>query len=190
MMTTRQSLIMRVRDLRDEAAWTEFYHLYAPVLFAFARRCGLAASDAEEVRDRCLEALLQALPGFRYDRARGGFHRWLRTIARAKVSDHLRARRGTRLHTERLAVLADAATDPERLWEEEWRRHVLRTSMDEARRRVSGKAYRAFERLCFDGATVATVAAELCLNANQVYKAKSAVLAAVREAMRRHDDHA
>ena len=46
---TRYSLIERVQDLADEAAWVEFLAIYQPVLYRMARRRGLQDADAQDV---------------------------------------------------------------------------------------------------------------------------------------------
>lgn len=39
--TTRPSLLVRIRDLRDEMAWGEFAQLYTPFIYRVARQSGL-----------------------------------------------------------------------------------------------------------------------------------------------------
>ena len=51
MTITRKTLLERVRDSSDHEAWTEFYELYAPLIYRYARGRGLPSHDAEEIRD-------------------------------------------------------------------------------------------------------------------------------------------
>ena len=37
---TRASLLVRLRDGGDAGAWQEFVHLYAPIIYGFARKRG------------------------------------------------------------------------------------------------------------------------------------------------------
>src|SRR5262249_52941712 len=46
---TRASLLVRIRDARDAAAWGEFVDLYAPLVHGFARRQGLQDADAADL---------------------------------------------------------------------------------------------------------------------------------------------
>ena len=39
--TTRRSLVLRLRDPRDEAAWAEFVEIYEPLVYRLARKKGL-----------------------------------------------------------------------------------------------------------------------------------------------------
>jgi WD40 repeat protein len=47
---TRASLLIRVRDPADQAAWHEFVEIYRPVILRLARQKGMQEADAEESR--------------------------------------------------------------------------------------------------------------------------------------------
>jgi RNA polymerase sigma-70 factor (ECF subfamily) len=38
---TRLSLLVRLCDARDDAAWAQFVEIYAPLVYGFARKHGL-----------------------------------------------------------------------------------------------------------------------------------------------------
>ena len=50
-LATRPSLLLRVRDHHDSAAWERFVKAYTPIVFGFCRKRGLQAAD------RCREGL-------------------------------------------------------------------------------------------------------------------------------------
>jgi DNA-directed RNA polymerase specialized sigma24 family protein len=77
MTTTRTTLLARVKNRSDAAAWDEFHQLYAPLLYRYARSRGLSREDAADVRDACLEVVARKIADFEYDRAKGGFKSWL-----------------------------------------------------------------------------------------------------------------
>lgn len=56
---TKTSLILRLRDRNDTAAWEEFAALYEPVVYRVARCQGLQDADARET----VQARIQELPG-------------------------------------------------------------------------------------------------------------------------------
>lgn len=189
--TTSANLLVRVRDLGDDAAWRTFFDLYAPLLYRHARTLGLPAADAAEVRDQCLAALTSTLPSFCYDPNRGRFKGYLHALVRAKVADaHRRRGRAATVGADTAvdAATAPATTDPAAQWERQWRTEHLRFCCERARQLVSARTYRAFELLLVHGASVAYVGAELGLNENQVYKAKSRVLAEVRRLLRSYGE--
>jgi RNA polymerase sigma-70 factor (ECF subfamily) len=185
--TTRTTLIGRIRDREDSAAWQQFFALYAPILLGFARSRGLGHDAAEEVRDACLEIVSRRMPGFRYDRSRGGFKAWLYRIAHGKIVDHLRRKRELQADSVVLASLASAGPTPDEEWERSWRQEHLRYCLDRARGEVSERGYRAFDLLLVHGKTVPEVCQELDCTPNQVYKAKMRVLARVRRHLERLD---
>ena len=43
---TRPSLLVRMRDARDGAAWGQFVDIYGPLIYGHARKCGLQDADA------------------------------------------------------------------------------------------------------------------------------------------------
>jgi len=178
---TRRTLLARVRDPADRAAWIEFHGLYAPLLLRYARSMGLARDDAEEVRDACLLSLARRMKTFEYRPERGRFKTWLYRLAHDKSIDLLRRRRPERADTHALRRLPDPNSDPDERFEAAWRTQRLRRALANALRAVARRDARAFRLLIERGLDIATVSARLGLNANQVYKAKSRVLARVRE---------
>ena len=187
MRTTRQSLLLRVRDLGDLEAWDQFYGIYAPLILRFARRQGLSIDDAEEIRDDCLGLLARKMPGFAYDPSAGRFKSWLYRLAHGRVVDLRRRKAPRAADEEELAAVVDPAPGPRDTWEQLWRAEHLRYCVEAVRGRVSERNYAAFRMLLDDGLSVPEVCAATAMNANQVYKAKMQVLQRVRELMRRLD---
>jgi RNA polymerase sigma factor (sigma-70 family) len=187
--TTRDTLLGRVRDAKDSAAWDEFFALYAPLLEGYARASGLPPADAEEIRDECLAVVAQRIADFRYDRSKGSFKGWLHAIARGKVLDAMR-RAGVRAREERPATeawlsLADDRGGPDRIWEERWRKEHLRHALDEIRRSRDEQGRALVDLLLDDGLGAAEIGARSGLSANQVYKLRSKLVREVRDVLAR-----
>src|SRR5262245_38241448 len=70
---TRSTLLLRLRDLSDRAAWEEFLDSYAPKIYGWCRRFHLQEADAADVTQEVLGKLVSALRRFDYDPARGSF---------------------------------------------------------------------------------------------------------------------
>jgi hypothetical protein len=64
--TTRATLLLRLRDSRDNDAWAQFVAIYAPLIFAFARKKGLQDADAADVTQDVLMAVAGAMPRLDY----------------------------------------------------------------------------------------------------------------------------
>ncbi len=67
---TRATLLLRLRDPHDEAAWTEFVDLYAPLVYGYARKQGLQDADAADLTQDVLGAIAGAVSRLEYDPAR------------------------------------------------------------------------------------------------------------------------
>jgi len=79
MHSTSPSLLERVRQRSDGEAWGRFVALYTPLLFFWARKCGLQEEDAADLTQEVFAALVEKLPAFTYDPHRS-FRSWLRTV--------------------------------------------------------------------------------------------------------------
>src|SRR5947209_3674827 len=84
---TRASLLVRLRDPLDEAAWAEFIDLYTPLVYGYARKQGLQDADAADLTQEVLGALAGAVGRLEYDPHRGAFRNWLFTVVRRKLVD-------------------------------------------------------------------------------------------------------
>ena len=69
---TRPSLLLRLRDPRDEAAWRQFVDLYAPLVYGYARKQGLQDADAADLSQEVLCAVAGAVGRLEYDPRAGG----------------------------------------------------------------------------------------------------------------------
>lgn len=181
---TRQSLLIRLRDAKDESAWREFYAIYSPLLYDYARARGLRHEDAEDVRSECLTAIVRQMPQFVYDRSLGSFRSWLRTMTVRRVIDRLRKSVELSAGSAVLALIERDTNSPDEIWEREWRHQHLRFCMDEARSQVSEQTWDIFELLVDHQTPVAEISNRLQVTANQIYKARTRVLDLIRERMR------
>jgi RNA polymerase sigma-70 factor (ECF subfamily) len=183
---TRASLLVRLRDPRDEAAWQEFVALYVPVIYGYARRQGLQDADAVDLAQEVLSAVAGTLPGLSYDPDRGTFRGWLFTIVRRKLSNWRRSRRTRPCASGSAATrrLLEAYTEPEKIeeeWEAEWQRRLFGWACEQVRRDVSASTWQAFWRTAIDGQPGKQVAAELGLSVAAVYLARGRIVARLKE---------
>ena len=90
---TRDSLLIRVRDARDDSAWMQFDAIYRPMVYRIARRCGWQDSDAEDLAQRVMLAVSKAIPDWERDPDRGSFRGWLARVARNTLISMLRGQK-------------------------------------------------------------------------------------------------
>jgi RNA polymerase sigma-70 factor (ECF subfamily) len=183
---TRASLLLRLRDSRDEAAWREFVELYAPLVYGYARRRGLQDADAADLCQDVLTAVAGSLRRLDYDATRGAFRNWLFTIVRRKLADWLEAN-GKRAQGSGDSAMVEllsqcpAPQGQESEWEQEWEARVFSWACEQVRCEVSYTTWHAFWCTGFQGQPGKQVAAELGLSVAAVYLARSRVLARLKE---------
>lgn len=181
---TRRSLIVKLRDPADSAAWGEFVALYEPLVYRLARRKGLQDADA---RDLCQE-VFRAVAGSvdRWEPGRGSFRGWLSRIARNLLINFLtRGRsqpRGTGDTSMQELLEAHPAADPAAtaLFEAEYERRVFQWAAGEIQSEFTASTWQAFWQTAVLGGAPAAVAAELGLSIGAVYVARSRVLARLK----------
>ena len=79
---TRASLILRLKDAADVAAWDEVAAIYGPLVFRMAQRQGLQAADADDVVQEVFAAVAKSVSDWVDQPQRGRFRHWLLGIAR------------------------------------------------------------------------------------------------------------
>lgn len=167
---TRPSLLLRLSDPADRAAWEEFVAVYGPVVYA------------EDLTQQVFVRLVRALPTFRYRPAAGRFRDWLGTIVRREVARYWRAagrRHDQPTDPDELAEHTDGPADAE--WVDAFHAGVLAAALERCRPRFEPNTWRAFERVWAEHRPAAEVATELGRPLDWVYVAKSRVLRALAD---------
>lgn len=183
---TTTTILHDLRDAGNERAWTRFVERFREPLAAFARRSGLADSDAD---DAAQEALVEFSKGYvegRYERGRGRLSSWLFGIAhhcvlRQRQRDSRAKAQGT--HSEDTGAwsrLADEKTSGE-TWNTEWERWVWLQCLRRAREEFEPETIRAFLLIAERGLSPASVAESLGIPTKAVYNAKHRILRRLRE---------
>src|ERR1700722_8344123 len=70
---TRLSLLERLRNPGDNAAWADFVQRYEPLLTSYIRKKGVPEHDVADVVQAIYVSLLRTMPTFEFDKARGRF---------------------------------------------------------------------------------------------------------------------
>ena len=183
MNTTRASLLVRIKDPGAAEAWSEFHDLYAPLIYRYARRRGLSREDADDIRSECYKAIVQQIGTFDYDKAKGGFKAWLRTMVHRRVVDLFRKKREQQANSGALCQIEADHPSADEAWDNEWKNQHLKHCVEQLRSEVSRRTFQVFSIVVIEGRSVAEACDELGMNANQVYKAKARMLRRVRQKM-------
>jgi RNA polymerase sigma-70 factor (ECF subfamily) len=186
---TRASLLIRLRDPRDERAWSEFVDIYEPLVLSLARRRGLRGADADDLAQEVFSAVAAAIGRWDLDPARGSFRGWLFTVARNLTVDLLATRRrqprGTG-ETDARRLLEEVPDRPDAdstLFDDEYRRRLFDWAAGRVRGEFTEPAWHAFWMAGVEGRSGAEVAAALGTTVGTVYYYKSTVMARLRRAI-------
>ena len=174
--STQPSLLARLRDTADAAAWRRFDARYGELIIGYCRSRGLQLSDAEDVRQLVMISLARALPSFQYRRERGRFRAYLGIVVRNAIARHF-SRHATHedvLSTGVLEQLAAGTEGPDSAWEEQWVRHHCRTALNTLRRTYDARSVDFFDRL-LAGEPIAALAKEFGMTPENARKIKQRV---------------
>ncbi|MDX2132471.1 MAG: sigma-70 family RNA polymerase sigma factor [Planctomycetota bacterium] len=113
--STSATLLGRLRDPADAAAWVEFDRRYRDLIVRFLQARGLQKADAEDLAQDVLAKLVTGLRRFEYDAARGKFRGYLFRCVRGALADHTasRARHPVGPRDDRTAFDAVAGRRPQ-----------------------------------------------------------------------------
>ncbi|MEM9644904.1 MAG: sigma-70 family RNA polymerase sigma factor [Planctomycetota bacterium] len=185
---TRQSLLVRLRDRRDEQAWSEFAAVYEPVIYRMVARRGLQDADAREIVQEVLMSVMSAISSFNAD-DKGTFRGWLGRVtcnatidrirklsSRPEVLDASGAIRRLDANSARVSATEEFEVDR--------RQQLFRWAASEVRQRSSETNWAAFWQTSIDGISVQDVARTLNISPGRVHVARCRVLKRIRETVR------
>ncbi len=172
--TTQPSLLSRVRNTSDDAAWREFDAKYRDLILRYCRARGLQPADAEDARQIAMIILSKSLRNFEYKPSIGRFRGYLGLVVRSAISRQF-AKPDARARSLDSVVLDNAQADDhgqsDELWEQEWVSHHYRLAMQTMRQTHEPKSVKIFDRL-LEGLTVEQVATEFETSTQAIHKIK------------------
>jgi RNA polymerase sigma-70 factor (ECF subfamily) len=182
---TRQTLLIRIKDANNEAAWSEFVEIYTPLLYRFAERRGISASERADIIQETLRSVTGAIERFEHNQAVGSFRGWLYTVARSKIANHFRqqARRPQAIGGTTMAMKVQEQPDPkdEVDWVKDYRQRLFEWAAQKVKQEFAENTWAAFWRTSVDDEEVSVVCETLEMSRGAVYVAKSRVVARIRE---------
>jgi RNA polymerase sigma-70 factor (ECF subfamily) len=190
---THPSLVLRLRNPRDEAAWQEFVEVYEPLVYRLVRRKGFQHADADELTQDVLLTVVQAVDRWEPDSRRGTFRGWLATIARRLMINFLyspsRQFRGTGRSSvlEHLLQLPDGNPAQSQVFDLELKRGVFDWAARQVAEQVESSTWEAFWRTAVEAQPVEAVARDLGMSEGAVYIARSRVMRRLRITVERHE---
>jgi RNA polymerase sigma factor (sigma-70 family) len=193
---TRDSLLSRLKDWRDDDSWRDFFNTYWKLVYGVAIKGGLTDQEAQEVVQETVITVARRIPEFKYDPGVCSFKTWLLNLTRWRIVDQLRRRRpdnvdgsGRNDGTARTAIV-DRLVDPTTLnldavWDEQWHQHLLEAAITRVKRQVNPEHYQMFHLCVFKDWPPPKVARELGVSASRVYLAKHRVAAQLKREIKK-----
>ena len=191
LLETRSSLIQRLKATINGESWEEFFHTYWELIYNVARRAGLSEADAQDIVQETILKVHNSLDRFEYNRKRGTFKGWLRTVTRSRLNDFFKKQQRRPALNQPLEEAADELQnleDPEgpeieKIWDEEWNRNLIQAALSRTKKLSSPKQFQIFKCHYIDEWTVRETCRTLGVNAAQVYMAKQRVGKIFRESV-------
>jgi len=190
---TRASLILRLPDAADVAAWDEVVAIYTPLIRRLAFAQGMQPADADDLVQEVFSAIARSVSQWLDRTDRGGFRAWLLTIARNAAVNYL-TRRGTRTlatgDDDAAAMLAEVpapASEVSSQFDQEYRREVFRWAAAQVKCQVAETTWSAFWMTQVEGISVAEAARRLEVSVGTIYVGRSRVMSRLKEVVKQHE---
>jgi RNA polymerase sigma-70 factor (ECF subfamily) len=189
---TDPKLLERLKQRSDPADWQLFDATYRDYLLSVVREYGIHKDDAEDVVQNAMLGVLAALDAFEYDRTKGSFRGWLKTIARRRAIDYLRQNPRTQHlfvapqpNTGSTAFLEKLA-DPRRHdagdnLDHDYHYTLLQEALAQLARQMNPRHVQAFKRLTLDAIPAPEVVENFGVSVDQLYVWKSRIIARLKK---------
>lgn len=181
---TRHSLIQRLQDGSDNAAWEEFSSIYRPIIVRIALRKQLQFDDAEDLAQQVLLLVLKNISKWKTDPARARFRTWLQTVARNATINALSRRPKDQASggTTSLQQLNQSPDKADSLWFDlEWQRETLRWVAQQVRGEFESTTWTAFWDTTIEELSAQEVAERIGKSVGAVYIARSRVMQRIKQ---------
>jgi RNA polymerase sigma-70 factor (ECF subfamily) len=181
---TRHSLIVRLKDSRNDLAWTEFVCAYEPFLTRLVRKQGTPERHVADVTQQLLIAIAKSVDGWKPDGKTASFRRWLGCVARNVVikfmvreKKHVTGEGGSDF-LKALTETVDRSIDAE--LQRQYEQELILWAAERVRSEFRESSWQAFWETEIIGRSIADVAKELGVSIGGVYMSRSRIFARIR----------
>jgi RNA polymerase sigma-70 factor, ECF subfamily len=178
MLITPVTLLDKLSNPHAEEAWHRFVDIYTPLLYHWAKRMNIPASDASDLLQDVFVLLYREVPQFQSNR-RGHFHGWLHAVFKNKALEWLRKHQRQPANGSPVSV---TSVDPQdELDETEYRKYITERVLQLMKDSFPEATWRACWLSVVEDRPAEAIAKELSITVNMVYLAKSRVLRQLRQ---------
>lgn len=174
---TRKTLLMRVKNRKDQQSWDEFVHYYKPYIYRVIKNAITSHHDCEDLVQKTLVTCWEKLPEYEYDPQRSKFRTWICTIARNYV---MKFYRDTGRYSDKIdnfgGEVGDQLSEPEieKIAEKEWQLYISNLAWKNISNDFDGNALECFMMMS-EGLSAAAVSEKLGITVGSVYVLKKRV---------------
>ena len=186
LIPTRESLLNRLKDWKDQESWKDFFDTYGRLIYGVARKAGLSDAEAHDIVQETVISVARKIEGFVYDPAVCSFKTWMLQLTRWRIINQLKKRqreaaRHESLETSTVEQVADPRIELEATWDEEWEKNLLAAAVERVKRRVDLEQFQIFDLYCIENWSAQKVARTLGVGIGRVYLAKHRLAAMIRK---------
>lgn len=181
---TRHSLIVRLKDRRNDLAWSEFVCAYEPFLMRLVRSQGTPERHVADVTQQLLISIAKSIDGWKPDGGTASFRRWLGCVARNVVIKFMVRERkqitgeGGSDFLQALTETVDPSIDAE--LQRQYERELILWASERTRSEFREASWRAFWETEIVGRSISDVATELGVSVGSIYMSRSRIFARIR----------
>lgn len=189
---TSESLILRLNDQQDSAAWSQFLAIYRPVVLRMAIRHGLQSADADDLTQRVFISVARKVSDWEPRSSDTRFRNWLGRIARNAILNELARAKpdravGAGLHDDVLVEIPDRS-NLESTIAIEARRQALRFAISSIEGEFSPLSREMFRQTAIEGIPPQVVADTLGKSVGAVYIARCRIMQRIKERIEEMSD--
>lgn len=182
---TRHSLLVRLADADDRAAWDEFVGLYRYAVLGYCRSRGLQPADAEEVLQEVLLVVHRKIAHWSPSGRTNSFRVWLLRTAHRQCLKSLRQRNrivGTTdsANAQELDQVYELAANDISTIEADWQSWAFQWAAQQIQQEVEATSWQCFWQTAVQQRPAEQVAAKLNIRVGSVYTNKCRVLNKIR----------
>lgn len=183
---TSESLILRMKDPADAAAWSAFLAIYRPVVYRLARSRGLQDADADDLAQQVFVSIARSVASWAPAADGPPFRAWLYRIAHNEILKAIVRRKpdvaaGSSSVQEMLHAVPQHDSDASVELLRESRMEAFRWATDEIRHEFNAATWTMFWQSMVEGKSVDDVAKTHGRTNGAVYLSRYRVMKRLKE---------
>jgi len=190
--TTRRTILEKVK-VGCQVGWMEFEQIYRPLIELRGRDRGIQTHELDDLVQHVLLNLFKSKTVYKYDKTKGRFRDYLKTVIDRRAFDLIRKRKGKissfdELENNGVLISSEDFEKSEQRWDNEWHKHIIEQAIEIIRPEVSPATYEAFCMSVLENIQGETVADTLGISLESVYVAKHRFIKRLKPIIKRLEE--